>query len=595
MTFPAMRRAVRFGSKLFAANFGRAVAPWKLSFALTYRCNHRCANCAIWQKKPLPQDELSAGEIRRFFETSGGSVSWLDLTGGEIFSRADLDEILDAVLTNCPSLYVLHFPTNGMFAKPAARFAERVAQSRGPKLIVSVSLDGPSDVHNRLRGVADAWNRALDTYRTLTTMGVETYFGMTLSRENAGLVPDTLRELRADFPALPDRDLHVNVLHRSDHYYGNMSLPPVDGPSVASAVEDLLRLRGKARGFKDWLESAYLRGVSSYLASGKSPLPCRSLSDSCFINPQGIVFPCSIWDRPLGSLRDFDFQLGRLLDQSRVAAAREEIGREACPGCWTPCDAYPTILGNAAKAVALRNGSGAFRAEERKRKSPPWDDVAIVIPAKDESGTVGGVVEASKRFTEHVWVIEGNSTDRTAETAFRAGARVLKDGRRGKGAALRQAAREINKEILVFIDADGSHIAGDIPKLVEPLFNDEADMVIASRVRGGSDEAYGNWEFFIRTLGGHVITFLINLRWGVFLTDSQNGFRAVKRRAMLDLGLTEDKTTIEQEMVMKGLKKGLRIVEIGSHEKARLYGESKIVLWRDWLAYGWSLIKGLLL
>jgi len=83
----------------------------------------------------------------------------------------------------------------------------------------------------------------------------------------------------------------------------------------------------------------------------------------------------------------------------------------------------------------------------------------------------------------------------------------------------------------------------------------------------------------------------INYRWQVRLTDSQNGFRAVRKDAARTLGLTSNLTTIEQEMLMRALKRGCRVVEIPSHEFERRWGVSKVSVWRLWWAYIWSLLR----
>ena len=143
-------------------------------------------------------------------------------------------------------------------------------------------------------------------------------------------------------------------------------------------------------------------------------------------------------------------------------------------------------------------------------------------------------------------------------------------------------------DIVVFIDADGSHEPADIPALVAPIQAGGADLVIASRGKGGSDELHGTLEQFVRYVGSQLIMLAINYRWNVRLTDSQNGFRAIDRRVALALGLRSNLTTIEQEMLMRALKLGYRVAEIASHEYERRWGVSKISVWRLWAAYLWS-------
>jgi dolichol-phosphate mannosyltransferase len=214
--------------------------------------------------------------------------------------------------------------------------------------------------------------------------------------------------------------------------------------------------------------------------------------------------------------------------------------------------------------------------------------VSVVIPAKNEEGIVGAVIDAVKPFADEVLVVDGHSSDRTAAVAAGRGARVIQDDRKGKGAALRIALAHATMDIVVFIDADGSHEPADIPALVSPIRAGGADLVVASRGKGGSDELHGTLEQFVRYVGSQLIMLAINYRWGVRLTDSQNGFRAIDRRVALALGLRSNLTTIEQEMLMRALKQGYRVTEIASHEYERRWGVSKVSVWRSWAAYLWS-------
>lgn len=217
----------------------------------------------------------------------------------------------------------------------------------------------------------------------------------------------------------------------------------------------------------------------------------------------------------------------------------------------------------------------------------PPATVTVVIPSKNEEGLIGEIVDSVRPYGE-VLVVDGHSTDRTREIAQQHGARVVLDGGKGKGQAIRQSLRDATTEILVFIDADGSHDPRDIPALVAPIAAGEADLVIASRGRGGSDELHGTIEHLIRYVGSQLIMLAINYRWNVRLTDSQNGFRAIRRDVGLALNLRSNLTTIEQEMLMRALKLGYRVGEIASHEYERRWGVSKVVVWKLWSAYLWS-------
>jgi dolichol-phosphate mannosyltransferase len=219
--------------------------------------------------------------------------------------------------------------------------------------------------------------------------------------------------------------------------------------------------------------------------------------------------------------------------------------------------------------------------------------VTVVIPTRDEEGLIGEIIDTARPYADEMLVVDGHSRDRTREIAAAHGARVILDQGQGKGNALRLSITEATGDILVFIDADGSHDPHDIPALVAPIKADKADMVVGSRGRGGSDELHGTIDQFIRYVGSQLIMLAINYRWHVRLTDSQNGFRAIRRDVAAKLGLTSNLTTIEQEMTMKALKRGFRVTEIASHEYERRWGASKVVVWKLWFAYGWSFLRNI--
>ena len=224
----------------------------------------------------------------------------------------------------------------------------------------------------------------------------------------------------------------------------------------------------------------------------------------------------------------------------------------------------------------------------------PDSRVTVVIPTKDEEGLIGEIVDAVKPYADEVLVVDGHSRDRTRDIAEAHGARVIRDRGLGKGEALRLSLREAAGDVVVFIDADGSHEPADIPKLIEPIRAGQADLVIASRGKGGSDELHGTLDQLIRYIGSQLIMLAINYRWNVRLTDSQNGFRAIRTDVARSLGLTSNATTIEQEMLMKALKRGYRVTEIASHEYERRWGVSKVVVWKLWAVYLWSFVRNLL-
>jgi glycosyltransferase involved in cell wall biosynthesis len=201
--------------------------------------------------------------------------------------------------------------------------------------------------------------------------------------------------------------------------------------------------------------------------------------------------------------------------------------------------------------------------------------ISVIIPARNESVTIKEVINGVKPFADEVLVVDGHSTDTTREVAESMGTRVVLDKGKGKGDGLRVGIRKATGDILVFIDANGSHEPNDIPKLVQPILDGEADMVIGSRGTGGSDELHGDFPRFIRFTGSYC----------------QNGFRAIKADVARKFNLRENAHTIEEEMVMKCLKQGYVITDVPSHEYERKYGTSTLHLAKTWYKFGWCVLK----
>ncbi|HTY08393.1 MAG TPA: glycosyltransferase family 2 protein [Candidatus Edwardsbacteria bacterium] len=216
--------------------------------------------------------------------------------------------------------------------------------------------------------------------------------------------------------------------------------------------------------------------------------------------------------------------------------------------------------------------------------------VTVAIIARDEEQTIEGVVRAARPFAGELLVVDGGSRDRTAALARQAGAAVISDNGRGKGDGVRTAIARAGGEVLVLMDADGSHVARDIPELAAPVAAGQAEMVIGSRLRGGSDEFHGTLDNVVRQVGGTVISWMLQWRWRTEVTDCENGFRAVSVPAARRLRLTADDFLIEQELTIRAIKAGWRIREVPSHELARQGGQSKLKTSLGW-KFLWHLAR----
>ena len=217
----------------------------------------------------------------------------------------------------------------------------------------------------------------------------------------------------------------------------------------------------------------------------------------------------------------------------------------------------------------------------------------VIILTRNEEGNIKNIIKGVRPYADEIIVVDGHSKDKTREIAKKEGTNVILDEGTGKGAAERLAVRHAKHEIIVFIDADGSYDPKDIKRIVEPIKKREADLVIGSRMKGGSDELHSDLSQFLRLMGNVVLTLIINYRFNKKLTDCESGFRAIRRSVFLDIKTNENSFTIEQEVVIKCIKKGYKISEIASHEYSRKYGKSNLKLWKDGPKFLLSIIKNI--
>lgn len=189
--------------------------------------------------------------------------------------------------------------------------------------------------------------------------------------------------------------------------------------------------------------------------------------------------------------------------------------------------------------------------------------ISAVIPAYNEAGRIGNVLERIPDFVDEVIVVDDGSEDNTSEVAEMFGVKVIRlNENQGKGKAMSAGIKEANGDIMVFIDADGQHKPEEIIKLVKPIIRGEADFVIGSRLI----KTHGKRPF-IRKVSNFLSTFLIRLKLGISVRDTQSGFRAIKREFLPEI--ESKRYEVETEVLIKAVKKGARVKEVPVE---RIYG-----------------------
>lgn len=200
--------------------------------------------------------------------------------------------------------------------------------------------------------------------------------------------------------------------------------------------------------------------------------------------------------------------------------------------------------------------------------------IGLIIPAFNEESSIGLVLESlPTNLLNQIIVVDNASEDRTAAVAVEYGAQVVRENRRGYGSACLKGITELSPEteVVVFLDGDFSDYPEELPKLLKPVNEEGADLVIGSRMQGKRrpdalfPQAY--W-------GNKLAVFLINIFWGYRYTDL-GPFRAIRYQALQKIEMQDQNFGWTVEMQIKAITRGLTIREVPVNYRKRI-GVSKI-------------------
>jgi len=187
--------------------------------------------------------------------------------------------------------------------------------------------------------------------------------------------------------------------------------------------------------------------------------------------------------------------------------------------------------------------------------------ITIGIPAYNEEKNIASIITKLKKITDSIIVCDDGSSDMTSEISKNLGVVVISHKKNmGYGAAINsifQKSKEMKSDLLVTFDADGQHRVEDIEKVVEPIKNNDADLVIGSRFLDEKSDIPN-----YRKIGIKVITQVTNASIKKKLTDSQSGFRAYNQRVLSQISPSDMGMGISTEILIKSSSKGLKIMEV---------------------------------
>ena len=356
-----MKRYLSFPRSVLRARLRRTDQPRLLTYIVTFTCNARCVMCDSWQK---PSHDLSIEEIEGIFRQLP-QLDAVRLSGGEPFVRKDLPQIVELVRTQLSPL-VLHITSNGFLTERIVRLCEE--RDRRLPLQLLISIDGVGDKHDRVRGIAHAYDRAIATVRALAPRRRELRLSLAVNqtivdRESIA----HYHALKAELAPLGVENQVVIAYAESATYslrerhcvrprypgelrtFGEFSEAELHA-LLTAAERDVLDYPLPERLAKQF----YLEGARRRLIDGvPSPNPsCVALSSHMRLLPDGTVPTCQFNTAPAGNLRERSF--AEVWDSAAARTQRDWV--RACPGCWAECEVLPNAIytGELAKHALAR-------------------------------------------------------------------------------------------------------------------------------------------------------------------------------------------------------------------------------------------------
>jgi MoaA/NifB/PqqE/SkfB family radical SAM enzyme len=250
------------------------------------------------------------------------------VTGGEPLLRDDIADVIRTMKQRCPRARIV-LSTNGLLPERLEKLLKQVSG-----IAVRVSLDAVGGLHDEIRGTEGAYKKALESLQVCDRIGVKDVgVCATMTKHNAGVVRKVQEFAR-------DRGINFTFtsVHSSSVFFGDQD---AEQPDPDRAISDMEVIRGRlfdSPGPKDWFKAYFVSGLIDVMRREPRPIECRALTTFFYIDPQGNVYPCHLWEQSVGNLlrNTFDEILEANSHTLKVVAACRKR-------CWMTCTVAPEM------------------------------------------------------------------------------------------------------------------------------------------------------------------------------------------------------------------------------------------------------------
>lgn len=300
----------------------------RLHFPITYKCNLTCSFCSLWK---LKGQELTVDDLQK--RLPAFRMSHITFGGGEPFLRKDLVELVKTVVrrTNSPSI---SFFTNGQLTKRITKYLREISIFFPRKIFVYLSIDGPKEYHDKIRGGKGIYDRTIATVEKLK----EDYpigISYTICPENFEWVYETFKLAQSYGASFSTRIAHPLAYQK----FTSHQLEIIDKQVQQISQESI----NEASLFSLY-NSFFLENIVKVYRSGKRAVPCMAGIRFMVLDPYGAIYPCfpSMWGKE--GYGNSDYSYGNIKDVSigEIRKRRKEVLRRLkpalCNKCWNGCD-----------------------------------------------------------------------------------------------------------------------------------------------------------------------------------------------------------------------------------------------------------------